>query len=127
MEQFLSEHWKLAGSVIVVAVCVGVAMAVSLREMLRKWLLSTNGSIMVGCPLAGKNATPMSKEEHDHGCNHRWLEHEKASEGRWKFNATIAAKDRELVLDQIATLKTGQDKMSKTIEKIFDRLERMKP
>ena len=103
----------------------GFFLVVKLRNGVRSWLLNGD-SIKVDCPLSGKGKTPISKEEHDEGCNKRWLDHDKASERRWVHNKNMADKDREMILAEIDHLQKGQEKMGITVEKIFDRLDKIK-
>ena len=126
MENFLSEHWKLAGGVIAGAAGTGFIIALYLRDGMRKWLFNNNGGIMVSCPLAAKGEAPISKKEHKTECDARWAEHEKASQGRWEFAALLSDKDREIVLTEMAHLKSGQEQQGKILDKIFDKLDKDK-
>jgi hypothetical protein len=101
MDPLLTEHWKMVVGLTTGAMAVGVVITVFFRDGMRKWLLNNNGGIMVSCPLVGMDKTPLSKEDHDEGCDNKM----------------------KLVMAEMAHLKEGQQHVRKTVDKILDRLD----
>lgn len=127
MVDAMADNWRMFIGIVTGAFISGIVVVVYLREGLRKWLISGDGEIGRPCPLVEARRTPLSREEHEDMCKEEWAEHNKMSAERWLHNQEIAAKNRELLLSEIDHLKTGQEKMSITVEKIFDRLDRRLP
>lgn len=121
----LLEHWKLLVGVVLGAFAAGAVGVVYFKEGLKKLILSNGGGIKLTCPLTDLKKTPLSKEEHHEFCGGKWKEHDKASEARWKASREFADKDREFVLSEMKHLKDGQDHVRKTVDKIFDKLDKI--
>ena len=122
MGDLVSDNWKVFPGLIMGAFVVGLVAMVFIRDRMRKWLL--NGDVQNPCSVPAGEGTPLSKEDHEEMCEKQWADHTKISAERWAHNQEIAKKDRELLMSEVEHLKHGQEKMGKTVDKIFERLDR---
>ncbi len=122
MADIITDNWRMFVGVVAGAFVSGIVVVIYLREGLRKWLI--NGDGIPGCPLVVSGKSPLSFEEHQAMCEKEWADHNKISAERWRHNQEIANKDREHIISEFEHLKVAQEKMGKTVEKIFDKLDR---
>jgi hypothetical protein len=66
MEQILVDHWRFVFGALAAVLLVGTILGLAGRKVLKKLL--ENGGGPLGCPLADKGKTPLSREEHTEIC-----------------------------------------------------------
>jgi len=122
--ELLAEHWRILTGVFIGAFGAGIIAMMYFREGVRK-MVADSTATGSNCPIVIKGETPYSKTQHDVDCSRRWAEHDKNSIERAKTTTLIAEKDRTMVMAEIDHLQKGMEKMNKTVDKIFDKLERI--